>query len=339
VAAAKLPFSIPDPYVWWIGPAFRAALAVIRTVKPDVILSTSPPHSVHLVGLALKAWTSLPWVIDLRDPWARNPWQASHDWKLRQSLHRVFERLCVRRADLVILNTPELAEDFERTYARAWRTRFSVLPNGYDPDLLPHVQRLIAQAPRDPHVLRIGHVGAVYGRRDLAPLVLAMEKLLAAGRRVRLDLVGPIDQSQEIEALVRARGLAEHVKLWGRVRYDEALLHTAQSDVLLVIRNNTPLQAPAKLYEILMFRRPIVALDDGGGAAARLVRQFSLGAVADPTDAASIAAAVEAAVAAAGNGRAAQGRENALAEFDGRKQVARLATLLDQAARNSPSRR
>lgn len=327
---ARLPVSIPDVHIWWAGPAIRAALAMIREHRPDVLLSSSPPHSVHVIAAIVRRLTGIPWVIDFRDPWRQRKESA-----VRGRLNGVLEGRCVRAADAVILNTPAMRAQYEAQFPSSLHPKFAVIPNGIDLELAPEVDRLVAEAQQQQQqrtgaVLRIAHVGSVYGKRDLRPLLEAVRLLGASGRNVELELVGPVDGQADLEETLPAQGLAGRVKFFGRVSHAAALRHSAAADVLLVIRNNTPLQVPAKTYEMLLFRKPIVALDDDHGATAGLLRRFGIGEVADPLDATAIAAAITRAETTIRRDH--PGWDAARREFDGRRQTGDLAALLDRVA-------
>jgi glycosyltransferase involved in cell wall biosynthesis len=325
----------PDPYWTWACWAIRASLSQIARQRVDIILASGPPHSVHLMALALKALTGLPLVIDFRDPWAHNPWAQSQEGWLRNTLNVGYERLCVETCDGVILNTPSLLADFQNRYRQGLHARFAVLPNGYDPDLLSRASELEREAPPANGMVRICHAGAVYGRRDLRPLITGVARFAAAGQPARLELLGTIDDADSLRDWIREQGWGNIVSLVGQTTHDEALRRTAAADVLIAIRNNTRWQVPAKLYEMLAFHKPIVILDDDG-AAARFVSQYELGLSANPADPEEIATALGKAIEQRSRFAGGAGRDLALRTFNGRRQVAKLASILTRAVHRAP---
>lgn len=324
---ASLPFRIPDKNIWWARPALRALRESIKQYAPEVLLSTSPPHSTHLIAMACKALTGIAVVMDLRDPWAHTEWAEARQGCFKSRMDRMLERWCVARADQVILNTPELLTDFGQHYPNAWQDRFSAIPNGFDPEVREHIETLTASAPGvHNQPLRVCHAGAVYGRRDIRPLVEAIALVNRRGRRVVFEQVGTLaDPRGTLECVEKFRA-RECVEILSQQPHDEALRRQAAADILVVVRQNTGLQVPAKLYEMMLFGKPLLVLD-GEGAMTRLVREYDLGVVADPEDPVAIAAAIDEAAGRIGAVPSAR-RAAALAKFDAREQTRELADVL-----------
>lgn len=321
----------PDPTVGWVPGAIVAARRLLERHDPDVIFSTSPPHSSHLAALALHHVTRKPLVLDFRDPWARGPavWYRN---PVTQRVAELLEPWCIEHASRVILNTPRSLDDFRRSYPLADPAKFAVVPNGFDPELLEEID----QAPRSARdvagrrALRICHPGMVYGTRELWPVVEALARLAESGWRIDLDQVGVIapDRQAPLERLIRKHDLGERVRLHGRVSHERTLRHMREADLFLVLQPKMDLQVPGKLFEMLVFRRPVVALC-GEGATADLVRRFHLGEVADPDDPDAVGRAILA-VAEAGTAEPPLWDE-VLMEYDGRRLTGRLATVLGEA--------
>lgn len=335
---ATMPLRIPDKRIWWAVPALRSMRRIVREYRPSVVLSSSPPHSSHVIAMMFKAMTGIPVVIDLRDPWARNR-SYGGEGRIVAAIQSRLERFCVGRADGVILNTPELLADFQQTYPKAWRHKFSAIPNGYDPAVRESIEALVRSMPaRPPDVpLRLCHAGTVYGRRDIRPLIEAVARLNRQGHRVEFEQVGSLVNAAEVAECVARNDAGQAVRLLGQRPHDEALRRMAAADILVVVRQNTALQIPAKVYEMMLFGKPILALDTQG-ALVRMVRDYQLGVVADPVDPAAIATGILQA-AEQGAAPASEGRERALRDFDSREQTRQLAGVLAAAAESKGRRR
>jgi glycosyltransferase involved in cell wall biosynthesis len=319
----QLAFQTPDAKIWWAIPALPRACRLVRQWKPDVIFATAPPHSSLLLATWLGRWTRTPVVLDFRDPWARSPWYDAKPTVARR-LAPWFERMCVRRASAVILNTQRTTDEFREFYGLPWSSRFETLPNGFDPELLSNLPDPAARESLSQR-LELLHPGAVYGKRDLRPLLQAVSRMAQQGKDVHFDQVGVVHQPYDVPAFLATEGLESRVTISGVLSHEATLQRMANSDVLVVIQPGTPLQVPGKLYEMMMFGKPILALA-GEGETADLVRRYELGMVADPDDADAIAAALGNLLQHRGTNRSPQARK-ALVDFDGRNLTGRLAEV------------
>ncbi len=328
-ALGDLLLAIPDRQIGWFFPAVRAAQTLVRVHQPEVIFSSSPPASSHLVAVALRRLTGLPLVIDFRDPWARTHWRAGGRHPFRDRVQQRLERLCVRAADRVVLNTAELREEFVSYYNSENRDKFVVVPNGYDPEVIAKVQQLRSNqhAVADPHTIRVCHPGTVYGRRDLRPVIGAIARLAKSGHRVILEQVGDVEDPGAILRSAEQHGVRDQVVLSGFLPHREMLARLAAADVLLVLQPGTSIQVPGKLFEMLPFRRPLLAITEPTGSTAAIVRDYELGAVAGPDDEQAIAAAVIRLIERPASEALGDGWHAAMDVFDGRAQAGELGAI------------
>ena len=321
----------PDANLGWWPFAVVAGLRAVWQQRPDVLYTSGPPHSSHLIAIVLKKLTGLPWVADFRDPWSRRPWLAAADRQGRRYRIQVrLEALVINQADCVVLNTETMGADFRKAYPEA-AAKFRVISNGYDPEafgMLPDV------APPT-EVFTLTHAGALYRRRDPRPLLRAVATLrdrhVIDAATFRLNLVGSAEPQFELDRLIEQQGLAGLVTLVPRVPHAESLAFLARSHVLVIIQPDTELQVPGKLFEYLYLRKPVLALT-GEGATADIVRRYELGVVADPADVDSIAASLEQAYREFKAGRVpGVGRvDSALRVFHGRVLARQLADAFEE---------
>jgi glycosyltransferase involved in cell wall biosynthesis len=319
---------LPDSYVGWARRARSAAAARLARGDVSVVLSSSPPDSVHLAALPLARRFGLPWVVDFRDPWIglhfRRPPSAWH-----ASRQRGLERRVLSGADLVLAASRTHAEDLEADAAARPR-RVVHLPNGYEPEAG-------GTAPaRDPDHFTLVFTGTISLMPDAEVLLEALHQLLArrpeARRRIRARLAGPYDTGYEDRAL--ALGLKGIVEFTGPVAHARSRELQRAADLLLLWKpRGYRTMVPGKTYEYLDAGRPLLALLEPGDEAERLVRRAG-GTCLLPGDREGLAAEIERRYLAwkeggAATAQAAPGRPDWLREHTRSDLSARLATLLD----------
>ncbi len=319
-------FFTPDWYIAWSRPAIRAAADLLQKNPVRVLYSTSPPHSTHVIARRLKRMSGLPWVADFRDPWARNPWRAQNWCPSQQRSAERLEASCVRAADRVILNTDSMRDSFLETYPDQAEEKFVVIPNGFDPALLAMLSGLPQASPRMPgSKFRICHPGSLYCRRDPRPFLQAIKCLSNGEGNLLFEQFGTVAPEFMLDEFVAQNGLTDHVSVEAMVDHHTILRHMAEVDAFLLIQPDTTTQIPAKLYEMIPFGKPIIALT-GDGATADIVKRYALGVVSDPDNVDDIAEAIRRIT--HDNAVADGTRKQALEDFDGRNHARRLADSL-----------
>ena len=270
---------LPDENVTWNATAIPAVIRLVRREAIDVVVTTSPPNSVHLTGAAAKRATRVQWVADVRDSMLR-----SADRRTERLAARAKERtqasiawLVARHADAVVGATEFIADELRGVGAK----RVRVITNGADFD------DFVGLEYRPADRFRITHTGSFFGKRDPRPFLTALEQvdLAAAVARFVGDFrVADREWAQSLD-------LGSKVELRGYVPYREALRLQRDSDVNLLLLPDVPERGAAvastKVYEYLVAQRPILAAVPTGGTAAALVREAKAGTVvgADDVDA------------------------------------------------------
>ena len=285
-------FFTPDNCVNWVGPAVLAGCRLVRQHRPKVIISSGPPHSAHLAGLGIHWLTRVPLILDLRDPWASDEWLGTEDYRIRMWMQKKIERICVRFAASVILNTERLRQNFIDNYPRRWAHKFVAIPNGVDDQIIKPVADYLSVAPprRDDAALTLCHPGSIYWHRSLMPMIEAIRHLKQSGAQIQFEQIGLVDHPPDLAERLIKWELPE-VHLRGRLSHEETLKQMAKSDVLVVIQPMSTLQVPAKLYEMLIFKKPILVITKDG-ATADVIKDFGIGFIADPMDPLKIADAI-----------------------------------------------
>lgn len=335
-------FGIPDRWTTWLLGGVPAGLALIRRFKPDLIWSTYPLATAHLIGFALHRLTGLPWIADFRDPMVESidgEWFPA-DATLRRARLWV-ERLVARHATGVTFCTDTARKIYLERHsgtikARTSSQRSEVIANGFDPEPFAAVEaELPATRPAGP--LTLVHSGTLYPGPDRDPgaFLAALSALRKRGQlppnlRVILRATG-------FDHVYRPRiaelGLGDCVELAPPVNYQSALREMLEADGLLLFQGHTSNPAvPAKVYEYLRARRPILALVDAGGETAALLRSAGAGTLLPLDDVARIEAGLPEFLQAAAAGSGAVLSGLAADEYSRVHRVAEFATLFTRVA-------
>ncbi len=321
--------TLPDAFCGWLPFAVAGGLSVARARKVDCIYSIGPPMTSHVVGLWLHRLLRVPWVSDFHDPWLANPWRTlDRRWPL-QSIENRLERAVFRSATHLVANTPEMVSLLQQASGRPPED-FTVVTGGYDANQVRAAAQLEAPAHEKLVLLHAGHF---YGPRSPEPLLRALAHVAqdpAFTNRLELRLLGKPNPT--IDRLASELGITELVHQVGLVSYRDTLRHLLASDLAIVVQPGTSIQVPAKLYDYLGCRVPVVALTVEG-ATARLMRETNAGPVVPPNDVDAISAALRTALTDPARLRAQMNGE-AAAKYEIQSIVQRQADLLDEITSN-----
>lgn len=267
--------AIPDRWVSWLPGAVAAGLAMIRRYRPQVIWSTYPIATAHIIGAVLHRISGIPWIADFRDPMAQDGYPP--DPRVWRSYQRVEEH-ATSRAAFCTFTTPGTARLYRARYPEA-SERMVLLENGYDEESFVAVESTSpARPPLNPGAFTLLHSGIVYpSERDPTQLLTALARLAQSGRiqpgRFMLRLRAP-EHVALLDELVARHGVARFVEICPPLGYRDALHEMLCADALLVMQGaNCNNQIPAKVYEYLRAQRPIVCLSDPSGDTAAILRQ------------------------------------------------------------------
>jgi hypothetical protein len=265
----------PDRWIsWWLS-AVPAGLKLIREHQPQVIWSSYPIATAHLIALTLHRKTGIPWIADQRDPMVDIDYPPD---PRRRRIHGWIEKQAMQRAAAVVCTTPGAARDLAARHPHADARRIALIENGYDEANFAAAE-LMAPEPRPAGApFTLLHSGVIYpSERDPAPLFAALARLLSEGAidaaNFRLVLRATAHEAHLQKLMREHPGIEALVELAPPLPYRDALAEMVAADGLLLLQaSNCNGQIPAKLYEYLRARRPVLALTDADGDTAGALR-------------------------------------------------------------------
>ena len=264
-------FFIPDARVGWVKSTIKKLVPLIENESFDQLITTGPPHSVHLIGQGLKQKTGIKWVADFRDPWTSIGYHKK--LRLRSSArkkHKLLEYKVLNEADKILVTSPGTAQEFKKITPRP----VHLITNGYS-------EMSSTSAPLT-ESFSITHTGSLLSGRN--PLVLwdALEELIRENKEfaqsVELVLAGTV--SQDILDDLEKRNLSPCLKLLGYLPHEEIRNLQASSQVLLLIEidhEDTRSILPGKLFEYLSSQRPVLAIGPSEWHAAPILFETKAG--------------------------------------------------------------
>jgi glycosyltransferase involved in cell wall biosynthesis len=263
---------IPDARAGWIGAGTATGYQVICDWRPDVVVASAPPNASLIVARRIARVCGVPWVAELRDLWVGNPYYEHPPWRLW--VDRLLEWQTLRSAAGLVSVTPTWTESLRRFGLPCITVLNGLVEEDFPKDCA-------GPAPGD--VVSIVYTGNIYaGFRDPTPLFQAISLLGPERERVLVHFYGP--PREEIDGLAVAAGVRDRVVVHGRVAYKESLALQACADVLLLLQWNNPKDegnVPAKFFEYLGARRPILMHGYEQGILAKMVRERHAGLVSN----------------------------------------------------------
>ena len=245
---------IPDARVFWVKPSVEFLKIYIKAHQIDTIITTGPPHSMHLIGLQLKKEMQLNWITDFRDPWTTIGYHKElklSKWAAKK--HKSFEKEVLNTCDAIIVTSPTTKKEFEALTNKP----ITVITNGYD------VEKVSTKLMDEKFTL--AHIGSLLSERNPIVLWEVLSELCFENKdfanNFQLKLIGAV--SVEVLQSIEKYHLKDYSKLLGYVSHDEAIKEQRVSQVLLLLEIDSPETKciiPGKLFEYMVADRPILAI-------------------------------------------------------------------------------
>ncbi len=274
-------FLIPDPRKFWIRPSVRFLRSYLRDHPVDAVITTGPPHSMHLIAYNLKKhFPRIPWIADFRDPWTNiDYYEDLNLTSFADKHHQRLEQRIVRNADSVVVVTNGMMQEFSRMNPKA----LCVIPNGYDDNDVR-----IKNTELDKH-FTISHIGMLNVARNPIVIWEALSNLCAgnAGFKadLRIQLIGKIDFA--VLEDIKRMGLQKNLVKVDYLTHSKAIAKQQSSQLLLLLINRTANAKgilTGKFFEYLASKRPVLGVGPTDGDAANILKETKAGVMIDFDD-------------------------------------------------------
>ncbi len=274
---------IPDPRVFWVRPTAKRLMKEIPNLKPDFIITTGTPHSLHLIGKRLKKkFPDIPWLADLRDPWADlDMLDRFYLTKWARKRQRKLEHSVLAMADVVTTVSPTWAKELQAKVD----TPVHCITNGYDAE---DFEDYDYKAVNDNFT--ISHVGIINSYRNPEPLWSALEELCTElpdfKNKLKLQIIGITDAGLG-KSLDKFPQLKERTSVTGYIPHEEVVRKYQQSACLLLLLNNTKNSnghIPGKFFEYLASGKPILVIAPESADVSQVIRENQIGFACDFED-------------------------------------------------------
>jgi len=262
---------IPDARKYWVKPSVAYLKKYIQENNIDTIVTSGPPHSLHLIGLKLKEELDVKWFADFRDPWTTIGYhKALKLSSYADKKHKFLESKVLNAADTIIVTSKTTKSEFQLLTQKP----IEVITNGYD------IENVAKQTLDEKFTM--AHIGSFLSDRNPKVLWEVLQELVSENKafsaNFQLKLIGKI--SQEILESISNYQLEAFCNNLGYVSHSEAIAHQRKSQVLLLIEINsedTKSIIPGKLFEYMVSERPIVAIGPNDSDFAEIITSTNTG--------------------------------------------------------------
>ncbi len=280
----RLNLFIPDSRIGWIPFAVQKGKKLIKKKKIDLIFSTAPPPTVHLIARNLAAWSGIKWVADFRDPWTNIHYlQTSERTKFAKKIDVKMEKNVLNSADAVVaVSMLDINMDYKTKVTN--KNKFHYIPNGFD-------ENDYIDFSKDTDVIengkfKIAHIGTIGEERIPMAFYKAIsilhKKEVITRENFEINLIGKVEKSNFV-ACQKAK-IDQYVKLIPYVSHREIFKYYQQMNALLLLTYKTPKNIPGKTFEYIRTGKPIIAFGPTTGEAARVLSQFKNSIMIDYDD-------------------------------------------------------
>lgn len=262
---------IPDPRKYWIRPSINYLTKYCSENQIDALISTGPPHSMHLIAHGIKNKIDTPWIADFRDPWTFiDFFDLLPLSKGSIKKHKSLESAVINSATKRVVVSPGWKEEFENIHNKP----FELIYNGFDK---VDFSNQVAELDED---FTIVHIGSLNEDRNPSALWKSLSSLvennIEFSSKLKIKLIGPINPSTIVE--IKELGLESNLELTPYLPHQEVLKHTSRARLLLLLINDSSNSygiIPGKLFEYIASGRPILCLGNTESDAANIAKSLN----------------------------------------------------------------
>ncbi|MDD7885873.1 glycosyltransferase family 4 protein [Flavivirga sp. 57AJ16] len=264
-------FFVPDARIAWVKPSVGYLSKYISEKNIKTIITTGPPHSLHLIGLRLKEELGVKWLADFRDPWTTIGYHKQLKLtKASKEKHITLEKQVLNTADQVIVTSFTTKKEFSKITSRP----IEVITNGYDYEPAGELEL--------DSKFSISHIGSLLSKRNPEVLWDVLSDLVnennGFSKDFQLNFIGAI--SENVLGSIKNKGLSNYVNKVGYVSHKEAVVFQKKSQVLLLIEidsEDTKCIIPGKLFEYMVSNRPIIAIGPKDSDVGKIIKETNTG--------------------------------------------------------------
>ncbi len=266
---------IPDARKYWVKPSVRFLKDIIKKEQIDTIITTGPPHSLHLIGLELKRILDVRWLADFRDPWTSIGYHSKlRLTKASQRKHRELEIKIASSCDKLLVTSNTTKVEFESITSKP----IHVITNGYD------IQESDLPFSALDKKFTLSHIGSLLTGRNPENLWKVLSEIIDENEAFRkvflLNLIGVT--GNDVLKSINDNGLKSYTRIKEYVTHEEAVNYQRKSQLLLLAEIDSPDTRgiiPGKLFEYLAAKRPILAIGPTDWEVAEIVTRTNSGVI------------------------------------------------------------
>jgi len=264
-------FFIPDARVSWVKPSVSFLLDYIKKENIETIITTGPPHSVHLIGLQLRQKLEVKWLADFRDPWTTIGYHKQLKLtSASKAKHKSFEKQVLNNADQIIVTSFVTKKEFQNIT----NTPIEVITNGYDDEASVDFKMDTK--------FTLSHIGSLLSKRNPEILWQVLNELVSENEDFsndfQLNFIGSI--SENVLESIKNYNLSNYINEVGYISHKEAVINQKKSQLLLLIEidsQDTKCIIPGKLFEYMVSNRPIVAIGPKDSDVEKIIKETNTG--------------------------------------------------------------